>query len=445
MGADCILLIAACLDDAQMAELEAIARSLDMAVLVEVHDRPELERALKLKTPLVGINNRNLRTFEVSLETTLGLLGTCRPIALLVTESGILTKDDVKKMRDAGVHAFLVGEAFMRADDPGEALAALFGRARATVRQPAALGARTDAAALGRAGTGAASRRRRLPVEHHRLAAGLVHPRAAGRRRHHLSAASVSGAGAHALAQRAGRDPGPGPLPWARPGRRPGFFRAPPASSCRHRCATSSRNCVAGRMSRCRRTARWSIGRERGVLLLNTSLTVEDGQPGSHAKKGWEVADRRPAGGSRCPRLALRVHAVGRPRPGQGRADRGNRGAPRPRGPGAAGQPSVAAVGQPARRCRSSAAAISGWRATGWRRAGIQAFSERVEQPAPATIGSPAALVPRSRGRDGRVHAGCHPGSRAGYPPCCAGPARRNAAPASALPRPGRPRTACGS
>jgi indole-3-glycerol phosphate synthase len=127
MGADCILLIAACLDDAQMAEFEAIARSLDMAVLVEVHDRAELDRALKLKTPLVGINNRNLRTFEVTLETTLDMLTAVPPDRLLVTESGILAPADVKKMRDAGVHAFLVGEAFMRADDPGLALAALFG------------------------------------------------------------------------------------------------------------------------------------------------------------------------------------------------------------------------------------------------------------------------------------------------------------------------------
>jgi indole-3-glycerol phosphate synthase len=107
-------------------ELENIARSLDMAVLVEVHDRDELQRALKLKTPLLGINNRNLRTFEVSLDTTLGMLAAVPKDRLLVTESGIVGTDDVKKMRAAGVHAFLVGEAFMRAKEPGEALAALF-------------------------------------------------------------------------------------------------------------------------------------------------------------------------------------------------------------------------------------------------------------------------------------------------------------------------------
>ena len=127
MGADCILLIAACLDDARMAELEAVARSLDMAVLVEVHDAAELQRALKLKTKLLGINNRNLRTFEVSLDTTLGMLADIPADRLLVTESGILGREDVQKMRAAGVHAFLVGEAFMRADDPGAALDALFG------------------------------------------------------------------------------------------------------------------------------------------------------------------------------------------------------------------------------------------------------------------------------------------------------------------------------
>lgn len=126
MGADCILLIAACLDDARMADLEAQAHALGMAVLVEVHDGAELERALRLKTPLVGINNRNLRTFEVTLDTTLGLLPQVPADRLLVTESGILGRDDVLRMRGADVHAFLVGEAFMRQPDPGVALAALF-------------------------------------------------------------------------------------------------------------------------------------------------------------------------------------------------------------------------------------------------------------------------------------------------------------------------------
>ena len=126
MGADCILLIAACLDDAQMAELEAIAHGLDMAVLVEVHDRAELDRALKLKTRLVGINNRDLRSFEVSLDTTLGMLADVPADRLLVTESGILKREDVRLMREHGVNAFLVGEAFMRQPEPGAALAELF-------------------------------------------------------------------------------------------------------------------------------------------------------------------------------------------------------------------------------------------------------------------------------------------------------------------------------
>ncbi|MEY4883075.1 MAG: indole-3-glycerol-phosphate synthase [Pseudomonadota bacterium] len=128
MGADCILLIAACLADSQMAEFEAIARSLDMAVLVEVHDVTELQRALKLKTPLMGINNRNLSTFEVSIDTTLGMVKDVPQDRILVTESGILNREDVLRMGAAGVNAFLVGEAFMRAADPGEALDALFGQ-----------------------------------------------------------------------------------------------------------------------------------------------------------------------------------------------------------------------------------------------------------------------------------------------------------------------------
>jgi indole-3-glycerol phosphate synthase len=127
LGADGILLIAACLGDGQMAELEAAATEEGMDVLVEVHDGRELDRALRLSTPLVGVNNRDLRTFEVSLDTTLGLLGHIPPGRLPVTESGILQPADVARMREAGVQAFLVGEAFMRAPDPGEALEALFG------------------------------------------------------------------------------------------------------------------------------------------------------------------------------------------------------------------------------------------------------------------------------------------------------------------------------
>jgi indole-3-glycerol phosphate synthase len=125
MGADAILLIAALLDDAALHDFEAAALALGMAVLVEVHDESELERALALRTPLVGINNRNLRTFEVTLETTLSLLARVPPGRLVVTESGIGTPAEVRRMRDAGVHAFLVGEAFMRATDPGAALACL--------------------------------------------------------------------------------------------------------------------------------------------------------------------------------------------------------------------------------------------------------------------------------------------------------------------------------
>lgn len=126
MGADAILLIAACLDDGQMREFEAIARDLGMAVLVEVHDRAELDRALRLATPLIGVNNRDLRSFEVSVKTTIDLVPHVPAERLLVTESGITTREDVAKLRAAGVSAFLVGEAFMRAADPGEALASLF-------------------------------------------------------------------------------------------------------------------------------------------------------------------------------------------------------------------------------------------------------------------------------------------------------------------------------
>lgn len=126
IGADCILLIASCLDDDTLLELNTLAHSLGMDVLVEVHDEAELERALPLDNRLIGINNRNLRTFEVSLETTLELLAQIPSGHIVVTESGIHTPDDVQRMRQHGVHAFLVGEAFMRAADPGEKLGALF-------------------------------------------------------------------------------------------------------------------------------------------------------------------------------------------------------------------------------------------------------------------------------------------------------------------------------
>ena len=128
-GADCILLIVAALEPARMAELEGIAHELGMAVLVEVHDGAELDAALKLHTPLLGINNRNLRSFETTLDTTLGLLPRVPAGRLVITESGILKPEDVEKMRSHDVHGFLVGEAFMRAADPGVELERLFGKA----------------------------------------------------------------------------------------------------------------------------------------------------------------------------------------------------------------------------------------------------------------------------------------------------------------------------
>jgi len=126
IGADCILLIVACLDDTQLTELSGLADHLDLDVLVEVHDREELERALPLHTRLIGINNRDLRSFATDLQTTLDLLGAIPEDRLVVTESGIQTPQDVALMRENGVNAFLVGEAFMRARDPGEKLAQLF-------------------------------------------------------------------------------------------------------------------------------------------------------------------------------------------------------------------------------------------------------------------------------------------------------------------------------
>jgi indole-3-glycerol phosphate synthase len=126
LGADCILLIAACLSADEMRDLEVLASKLGMAVLVEVHDAAELETALRLRTPLIGINNRNLRTFQTRLETTLDLLALIPSGRVVITESGITSRAEVERLRGQGVHAFLVGEAFMRAADPGAALRGLF-------------------------------------------------------------------------------------------------------------------------------------------------------------------------------------------------------------------------------------------------------------------------------------------------------------------------------
>jgi indole-3-glycerol phosphate synthase len=126
LGADCILLIVAALSPAQLREFEALSQELGMDVLVEVHDRTELDIALELRTPLLGINNRNLRSFETSLQTTLDLLSAVPDGKRVVTESGIVTRQDVQNMRDHGVHSFLVGETFMRAPEPGPALRELF-------------------------------------------------------------------------------------------------------------------------------------------------------------------------------------------------------------------------------------------------------------------------------------------------------------------------------
>lgn len=134
LGADCILLIVAALADAQLGELAGLAQHLGMDVLVEVHDQAELERALRLNVPLLGVNNRNLRSFDTRLETTLELLDRIPPDRVVVTESGIHTPADVARLRAAGVHAFLVGEAFMKAAEPGAKLAELFGPAPAATR-----------------------------------------------------------------------------------------------------------------------------------------------------------------------------------------------------------------------------------------------------------------------------------------------------------------------
>jgi indole-3-glycerol phosphate synthase len=127
MGADCVLLIVAAMAPERLSELERVARGLELAVLIEVHDASELRAALALQTPLIGVNNRNLRTFETRLETTIGLLPSIPHDHIVVTESGIHAPEDVARMRTAGVDTFLVGEAFMRSTEPGFALTRLFG------------------------------------------------------------------------------------------------------------------------------------------------------------------------------------------------------------------------------------------------------------------------------------------------------------------------------
>jgi indole-3-glycerol phosphate synthase len=203
MGADCILLIAACLADAQMAELEAVARSLDMAVLVEVHDAEELQRALKLKTPLVGINNRNLRTFEVSLDTTLSMLKDVPADRLLITESGILNRADVQKMRAAKVNAFLVGEAFPC-------------RTRFStgpMGAPRLAGSKRLAAHTGC-----------VLAQPRRVVAGQVCARTARRWRCGVSPTPLAGLAAHPARAGASRHLGARPLSRAKPSARPVFF-----------------------------------------------------------------------------------------------------------------------------------------------------------------------------------------------------------------------------
>ncbi len=281
MGADAVLLIAATLDDAEMRDFEAMARAVGLSVLVEVHDAGELDRALHLATPLVGINNRNLRTFETSLETTLALLPGVPAGRLVVSESGIHTPADVQRLRAAGVHAFLVGEAFMRAPDPGLALAHLLARRQRTSRRhsrrclrpgpPCCRAGRVDRlAAVQRCG-----RDRGLGRSPDRARRSVSRP-AAGR----------AGGGQ-------GRGHRPGSL--SRPPATPTAWRFPPASGKPRSLARVFEVLAADRPARFQAPETWALDAwaTQGVLLLNPVMTVEVGRSASHLDCGWQALTRK--------------------------------------------------------------------------------------------------------------------------------------------------------
>ncbi|KAF4529346.1 hypothetical protein B566_EDAN017841 [Ephemera danica] len=274
MGADAILLIAACLSDVEMAQFEAQALGLGMAVLVEVHDAAELQRALRLRTPLLGVNNRNLRTFEVSLQTTIDLLPQVPAGRLLVTESGILAPSDVQRMRQHGLHAFLAGLWAQPQSEAGDP-------AGHTLRHPVReLLAQVPADWQPVLAPWAASvaGRRLLDAVDARVAAGaVVYPADVFRALHLTPLAAVR-------VLILGQDPYHGP------GQAEGLAFSVPVG---RKVPPSLRNIFKEQardlglpLPAHGHLAAWAA---QGVLLLNSSLTVENGQAGSHAKLGWEV------------------------------------------------------------------------------------------------------------------------------------------------------------